>query len=221
MARLLYVCILLSLVLAQLHRDPLVTIGSHSLSFTIPTMAPRHGGTSMEHSCICGAGFTQEQHLARHKRNCSTPIEIAERAFGKGLRHKHRPTVKRKRPENGASWLQRIAIHSLRNLFAANYHFRTFFLTVKTRLVCPRPTEARAARFGARHPRLGQFEVSFISKSLRSLTQMYIKPICAVGSSLFTLNSTSGITQKFRSWNRYLNPNSTRDLWLGCTRDTE
>ena len=42
----------------------------------------------MEHSCICRAGFTQEQHLTSHKCNCSTSIEIAEWAFEKGLKHK-------------------------------------------------------------------------------------------------------------------------------------
>jgi hypothetical protein len=65
-------------------------------------MAPRHG-TSMEHSCVCGAGFTQEQHLTRHKHGCSTSKEIAKRAFEKGLRHKHRPTAKRQRTESSAS----------------------------------------------------------------------------------------------------------------------
>jgi hypothetical protein len=102
MTHLLYVCLVLNvllLVLVQPHS--LFVNGSHSLSLTIP-MAPRHG-TSMEHSCVCGAGFTQEQHLTRHKHSCSTCKEIAERAFEKGLEHKHRPTAKRKRTESRAS----------------------------------------------------------------------------------------------------------------------
>jgi hypothetical protein len=102
MARFLYICLLfnvLSLVLAQLHLA--FIIGSRSLSFNVP-MAPRHG-TSMEHSCVCGAGFTQEQHLTRHKHGCSTSKEIAKRAFEKGLKHKHRPTAKRQRTESRAS----------------------------------------------------------------------------------------------------------------------
>ena len=81
--------------LARLHRHSL--IGSHSL-FPI---APRN---LTEHSCICGAGFAQEQHLTRHKRNCSTPIETAkERAFEEGVKHKHRPTAKRKRTDSRRS----------------------------------------------------------------------------------------------------------------------
>ena len=57
----------------------------------------------MEHSCICRAGFTQEQHLTSHKCNCSTSIEIGEWAFEKGLKHKHRPTAKHKHTKSGAS----------------------------------------------------------------------------------------------------------------------
>ena len=120
MTHLLYVCILLFLVFVQLHREPLITISSHSLSFTIPVMAPQHGSTSMEHSCICGAGFTQEQHLTHHKYNCSTSIEILEWAFEKGLKHKHWPTAKHKRTESGASNVSRTHHQSLSSAQSRN-----------------------------------------------------------------------------------------------------
>ena len=100
MSRLLYICLLLNilfLVLAQLR--PFVSSSSrHSFgSLTVP-MPPGH--TSYEYSCVCGAGFTQAQHLTRHKTDCSTSKEIAKRAFEKGQKHKHKPPAKRKRTES-------------------------------------------------------------------------------------------------------------------------
>jgi hypothetical protein len=100
MSRLLYICLLLNilfLVLAQL-RPFVSSSSSHfSESLTVP-MPPRH--TSYEYSCVCGAGFTQAQHLTRHKTDCSTSKEIAQRAFEKGQKHKHKPPAKRKRTES-------------------------------------------------------------------------------------------------------------------------
>jgi hypothetical protein len=103
MARLFFTCLLLisilSLVIAQRHT---FVAGSHSQSLRTAPMAPRHD-ISMEHSCVCGAGFTQEQHFTRHKHSWSVSKEIAERAFEKGLKHRRRSTAKRKRTESGAS----------------------------------------------------------------------------------------------------------------------
>jgi hypothetical protein len=103
MSHLLYICLLLNilfLVLAQL-RGPFVSSSSSSShsseSLTVP-MPPRN--TSYEYSCVCGAGFTQAQHLTRHKTDCSTSKEIAKRAFEKGQKHKHKPPAKRKRTES-------------------------------------------------------------------------------------------------------------------------
>ena len=92
MSRLLYICLLLnilSLVLAQPLCPFVTSSGSISNSsdseLTVP-MPPRH--TSFEYSCVCGAGFTQAQHLTRHKTDCSPSKEIAQRAFEKGRNHK-------------------------------------------------------------------------------------------------------------------------------------
>ncbi|KIM77196.1 hypothetical protein PILCRDRAFT_12198 [Piloderma croceum F 1598] len=78
---------------------------------------PRH--TSYEYSCVCGAGFTQAQHLTRHKTDCSTSKEIAQRAFEKGQKHKHKPPAKRKRTEstggNASSSYRSLSVASSRS----------------------------------------------------------------------------------------------------------
>ena len=104
MSRILYICLLLNILFLVLAQPlcPFVT-SSGSISnlsdseLTVP-MPPRH--TSFENSCVCRAGFTQAQHLTRHKTDCSTSKEIAQRAFEKGQKHKHKPPAKRKRTES-------------------------------------------------------------------------------------------------------------------------
>ena len=103
MSRLLYICLLLNILFLVLAQPlcPFVSSSSSNSSkseLTVPMPPPRH--TSFEYSCVCGAGFTQAQHLTRHKTDCSTSKEIARRAFEKGQKHKHKPPAKRKRTES-------------------------------------------------------------------------------------------------------------------------